>query len=305
MEERNYRDRLGQSRETGDAGERANLRNEGKDHLRGRDGRWTEEGDRQRNTYDNRYGSEDRGQRGEYAGGAYSGSYGAGYPQSSQTGDYFGPGDYGSGSQAWNTNRDRSYGASRSPYGASGSGYSAGQTSQRDTRSWGDRQMGSYQPGEGYARDYFGDDNQRGFIDRATDEVKSWWGDEDAARRREQDHAGKGPSDYTRSDERIREDANDRLTEDWRVDARSVTVAVEKGEVTLSGTVPSRQEKHRAEETVERISGVKHVQNNLRVTSASTASTAMGGEAAMRSGSGLAGTNASTTNGSSASDVRK
>ncbi len=56
-------------------------------------------------------------------------------------------------------------------------------------------------------------------VRRAGDEVASWFGDEDAARRREQDHRGKGPAGYTRSDERIREDANDTLTEDWRVDA--------------------------------------------------------------------------------------
>ena len=39
----------------------------------------------------------------------------------------------------------------------------------------------------------------------------SWFGDEDAARRRQQDHSGRGPSNYTRSDERIREDVCDRL----------------------------------------------------------------------------------------------
>lgn len=196
-------------------------------------------------------------------GGGYAGAYRGGYGAASQAGDYFGVGDFGSGSHAWDRgdSTSRSYAGERwsSGYG----GGSGGQTVQRDNRQWGDRQMGgSYQPGEGYARD----DNQRGFLERATDEVMSWWGDEDAARRREQDHAGKGPSDYTRSDERIREDANDRLTDDWRVDARSISVTVKDGEVTLGGTVPSRQEKHRAEECVERVSGVKHVQNNLRVT---------------------------------------
>lgn len=109
------------------------------------------------------------------------------------------------------------------------------------------------------------DDGQRGFWDRASDEVASWFGDEDAARRREQDHRGHGPRDYTRSDERIREDANDRLTDDWRVDASNVTVTVDKGEITLNGTVASREAKRRAEDVVDSISGVKHVQNNLRV----------------------------------------
>ena len=42
-------------------------------------------------------------------------------------------------------------------------------------------------------------------------------------------------------------------------------MAVDKGEVTLSGTVASREAKRRAEDVIDRVSGVKHVQNNLRV----------------------------------------
>lgn len=106
---------------------------------------------------------------------------------------------------------------------------------------------------------------ERGFLQRAGDEVASWFGDESASRRREQDHRGRGPSNYTRSDERIREDANDHLTHDWGVDATNITVSVSNGELTLDGTVDSRQAKRRAEDAVEHISGVKHVQNNLRV----------------------------------------
>lgn len=117
----------------------------------------------------------------------------------------------------------------------------------------------------GYTADRRHGDGDRGFFDKAGDEIASWFGDEDAARRREEDHRGRGPKDYTRSDERIREDANDRLTDDPRVDASNVTVAVDQGEVTLSGTVTSRQAKRRAEDCVEMVSGVKNVQNNLRV----------------------------------------
>jgi osmotically-inducible protein OsmY len=43
---------------------------------------------------------------------------------------------------------------------------------------------------------------------------------------------------------------------------------VRAGEVTLSGTVTSRGLKRRAEDLAEMASGVTHVQNNLRVTSA-------------------------------------
>jgi osmotically-inducible protein OsmY len=127
---------------------------------------------------------------------------------------------------------------------------------------------GSYSPtlGPGSSRDdYRRSRSERGFMDRAADEVASWFGDEDAERRREQDHRGRGPSGYTRSDERIREDVHDRLTDSPYVDASNVSVTVEKGEVTLDGTVTSRAQKREAEDCVDDISGVRHVQNNLRV----------------------------------------
>src|SRR3546814_9618748 len=41
--------------------------------------------------------------------------------------------------------------------------------------------------------------HDRGFFERAGDEVLSWFGDEDAQRRRERDHRGRGPADYVRS----------------------------------------------------------------------------------------------------------
>jgi osmotically-inducible protein OsmY len=114
-------------------------------------------------------------------------------------------------------------------------------------------------------RGTYGEHHERGWLERTGDEIASWFGDEDADRRRRMDHRGHGPSGYTRSDERIREDANDRLTDDWGVDARDITVSVTNGEVTLDGTVPSREQKRRAEDVVDDLSGVKNVQNNLRV----------------------------------------
>lgn len=110
----------------------------------------------------------------------------------------------------------------------------------------------------------------RDFWDKAGDEVSSWFGDDEAERRRRQDqqHRGKGPRGYTRSDERIKEDVNDRLTDDWAVDASGIEVDVENCEVTLTGEVSSREEKRRAEDVAEAVSGVRHVQNNLRIKQA-------------------------------------
>ncbi|MCG7392987.1 BON domain-containing protein [Microvirga sp. ACRRW] len=80
-------------------------------------------------------------------------------------------------------------------------------------------------------------------------------------------HRGRGPKGYKRSDERIHEDVCERLTEDRFIDASNVEVTVKDGEVTLSGSVASRGLKHRAEDLAELASGVRHVQNNLRIES--------------------------------------
>lgn len=173
-----------------------------------------------------------------------------------------------------------------------------------------------------YARDtgnFDRNDNDRGFFEKAADEVYSWFGDDDAERRRERDHKGRGPKGYARSDDRIREDVSDRLTDDWRVDASEITVEVSSGEITLSGTVNNRDDKRRAEDIAERVAGVKHVQNNLRVNqdsagwagstgrSAGAGATSSAGSTSY--GSGSSGSAISGTSGvtgvSSGSDTRK
>ncbi|HET7413939.1 MAG TPA: BON domain-containing protein [Pararhizobium sp.] len=84
-------------------------------------------------------------------------------------------------------------------------------------------------------------------------------------RARRPDHRGKGPRGYTRSDERIREDVCDLLTEDAQLDPSDVEVTVSGGEVTLDGYVSERSEKRMAEDWAEQVGGVIHVQNNLRI----------------------------------------
>ncbi len=78
-------------------------------------------------------------------------------------------------------------------------------------------------------------------------------------------HRGRGPKGYKRSDERIEEDAHQRLTDDDWIDASDISISVKDGEVTLNGEVGAREDKRRAERIVEDLSGVHHVQNNLRV----------------------------------------
>jgi hypothetical protein len=81
---------------------------------------------------------------------------------------------------------------------------------------------------------------------------------------------GRGPKGYRRSDERIREDVCECLSADDRVDASDIDVTVRNCEVTLSGTVISREQKRRAEDLIERIAGVKDVNNGLRVAGQSS-----------------------------------
>ncbi len=103
-----------------------------------------------------------------------------------------------------------------------------------------------------------------------SDEVASWFGDDDAERRRNMDkmygpHKGKGPKGYRRSDEKIRDEINDKLYHDSFIDASNIDVKVEDGDVVLSDTVESRGTKRRTEDLVDEVTGVKDINNNLKI----------------------------------------
>ncbi len=76
---------------------------------------------------------------------------------------------------------------------------------------------------------------------------------------------GRGPKGYVRSDERILENVNERLEDHGDLDASDISVAVSGGEVTLEGMVEDRQSKRLAEDLAHAVSGVRDVQNRLRV----------------------------------------
>jgi len=152
----------------------------------------------------------------------------------------------------------------------------AGGYSNRDNYPSRDRSRQPYRDSSEYRAYGRGEYNQdeRGWWDRTSDEVASWFGDEEAERRRLMDrkreqHRGRGPKGYRRSDERIREDVNDRLSDDYYLDASEIEVAVAETVVTLSGTVLTRADKRRAEDIAEDVSGVTNVENRLRVSQSS------------------------------------
>jgi hypothetical protein len=79
-------------------------------------------------------------------------------------------------------------------------------------------------------------------------------------------HYGKGPKNYQRSDERIREEISDRLMEHDGIDASDIEVEVKDGEVTLTGTVEEREMKWMAEGVAETVGGVRDVHNRLKTS---------------------------------------
>ncbi len=193
--------------------------------------------------------------------------------------------DYGgtSANRGWDRAGGADYGAATGDYGSGG--YSSRTADYGDERYFDHRDRDRY----GYAGEYgrhnpyrsfgpergarAGYEEDRSWFDRARDEVSSWMGDHDAQRRRELDgeHRGRGPKGYRRSDERIRDDVSDRLTDDSWLDAQNIEVAVADSDVTLTGSVRSREDKKRAEALAESVSGVDNVQNNLRIDRGTTA----------------------------------
>ena len=321
------------------------------DEGRSGEGRYGESGGR--GGYSGGGGSSSYG-RGSYSGGSYGGggysgggreignynregrggrdrwSGGRSYERESSSGGGRESGREGYWGRGWENERDDDTRESRyGSYGRSGAerGYSEGMrdysSSQRYNYPTGFRSGESYGRGTDYDRDRYDRGEERGWWDRASDAVASWFGDEEAERRRRMDqqreHRGRGPKGYRRSDERIKEDVNDRLSDDYYLDASDVEVAVTNTEVTLTGTVNSREDKRRAEDIAESVSGVSNVENRLRVkqgrygdysttgttgsstsTGASMGSTGTGTGTGGTGTSGISGTPGSTTSSAAA-----
>ena len=76
---------------------------------------------------------------------------------------------------------------------------------------------------------------------------------------------GKGPKNWQRSDERIKDEVCERLCRSSSIDASEVSVEVENGTVKLEGTVVDRSTKHAIEDLVNGVIGVKDIENRVRV----------------------------------------
>ena len=110
----------------------------------------------------------------------------------------------------------------------------------------------------------------RSFVERTKDEVQAWFGDADAAGRRQRDqavgdHSGKGPENDLDPDARIVADISQRLTDDPDIDASRVKVDSRDGLVALSGDVSTAAQRASAEQMAGAVAGVHMVENRLQV----------------------------------------
>lgn len=177
------------------------------------------------------------GDQSSFRAGSRSGNYG-------EYGDMRGDTRSGAFRDYGESSRSRNSGRSSSGYGDYG--YRTGETGWRDDG--------------GLSRGYRGDyDSLQGSRARG------------GGREHEQMRSfrGQGAKNYTRSDDRIREDLNEQLMDADDIDASDVSIEVKDGVVTLSGSVEQRRIKHRIEDMADDCSGVKDVKNDIRVQSRS------------------------------------
>lgn len=224
------------------------------------------------------YGPSREGGYGGYSGSSYGGGSGS-YGQSSGS---YGSGNYGNTGYGQGSSGFASYRGSEGSFGSSQGGYGGGYG--------GYSQQGSQGPGS-YGSQYYNERGERG--GPATREregslggyygssygsgiggyaggygnygggMGSYMGQGAMPGR----HAGRGPRGWQRSDDRIKEDINERLTQHPDIDASDIDVQVHNAEVTLTGKVDERRAKRLAEDVAESVSGVRQVHNQLRVES--------------------------------------
>ncbi len=197
--------------------------------------------------------------RGDRSGSGAGGRYGPGFSERYGSGEWYGGEESGrSGRSDFGGSAGQgAYGIGPEGYGGAGAGR-YGSMGQGGSRGRGFGRQGGREGGQSYGQqEHMGSDRY------GTSWGASDWQEQSA--RRGGQFAGRGPSGYKRSAERITEDVNEALTWDGDVDASQIQVRVEGDEVILEGTVDSRRAKRAAEEAAERVRGVSDVHNRLRV----------------------------------------
>jgi hypothetical protein len=120
------------------------------------------------------------------------------------------------------------------------------------------RRPGMGEWGQQGFRGDFGHGDERGYGQQEPASARYGWEERGP-------YAGRGPRGYQRSNERIAEEVNERLTQHGWLDASGLEVSVENGIVTLSGEVDDYRAKRMAEDAALDVSGVGDVRNEIRV----------------------------------------
>lgn len=246
--------------------------------------------DRDDDYYDGRYQAGDYGrdqgsrygggQDSDYSGNRYSSEYGRSQSTYSQRGGYGqrDQGGYGS------SGAEGVYGYGRSSYGRSG------MNQDPYGREFGNQ--GRHPGGAGYpSQSYGGQDHQGQSYHSQGGYGQGGYRGQEQGGYQGQSYRGRGPKNYTRSDERIREDLSEKLSNHHYIDASDVNVDVKNGVVTLSGSVEQRHLKHEIEDMAENCSGVKDVENRLTVSQRSQSGSKSGQQAGQQSTSQSGGKN--------------
>jgi hypothetical protein len=181
-----------------------------------------------------RYGARD-----PYFRSGYGGGYTSYYGREGGRGAPFGGGSYG-GDYAREGGPSGYYGGYGGYYGREPYDRFDRERFDVENFGWGGGYGGAYSPGS----------------------YRAGWGPQTIGR---ESYFGRGPRGYRRSDERIREEVNDRLTWHAAVDASDIEVRVEDGEVTLTGVVEDRRAKRLAADIAEEVMGVQDVHNQLKI----------------------------------------
>lgn len=171
-------------------------------------------------------------------------------------------------------NRDNNRGGTNRDYGARDYGNVRSVTN----RAWGDAPERD---------DAFGPPQLGGYGNfRASNELEHRGAGQGAAQDSRGGARRRGPRNATRPDSLIADELYHRFTDDDLLDASEILLNVEDGKVLLTGEVPERWMKHRAEDIADSIRGVRDIESRIRVDNGS-ASFGPGG--AVRSGNNQLG----------------
>lgn len=239
--------------------------------------------------YGGGYGQQDT----DYSGNRYSSEYGRSQGTGQGQRDY-GQRDYGG---AYGQRDQGGYGSSGAEgvYGYGSSSYGRSAMSQDPYgREYGNQ--GRYPGGAGYPSQSYGGQGYQGqgYQNQGGYSQGGYRDQEQGSYQSQgQSYRGRGPKNYTRSDERIREDLSEKLSNHHYIDASDVNVEVKNGVVTLTGSVEQRHLKHEIEDMAENCSGVKDVENRLSVSARNQSGNKSGQQAGQQGGQQSGGKNES------------